>query len=57
MLVLIFLLVVVWFICVNAILVDAEAEYNERKRKFEWYIKNDDLKFFPSNNLESWAPK
>lgn len=48
MLVLIVLLAVVWFVCVNAILIDAEKEAEDNKRKFELFAKSDNLKFYPS---------
>lgn len=51
MLILIVLLVAIWFICVNAILADAEAEANENKLKFHLYVKSDNLKFYPSGNV------
>ena len=49
MLILFILLACVWFICVNAVLIDAQTEYEECKRKFELYVKSDNsnLKFFP----------
>lgn len=46
MIVLIILLAVIWFICVNAILIDAEAEAEENKRKF-WLVMNSQKKLFP----------
>ena len=45
MLILIALLVIVWFICVNAILLDMQIDYMSRKRKF--FVKSDNLKFYP----------
>lgn len=47
MIVLIILLVAIWFICVNAILNDAQAAYEDSKRKFKLFIKSDNLKFYP----------
>lgn len=49
MLILIALLVLIWFVCVNAILIDAEAEAENNKRKFELYANSDNLKFYPLN--------
>lgn len=51
MLILIALLVLIWFICVNAILADAEAEAETNKRKFELFVKSDNLKFYPSDKM------
>ena len=49
MLILIALLVVIWLYCVNAILIDAENEAETNKRKFELFVKSDNLKFYPSS--------
>lgn len=52
MLILIALLVIVWFICVNAIMLDAKNQYEESKRKFELYAKSDNLKFYPVHSIK-----
>ena len=52
MLILIALLAVVWFICVNAILIDAKNDYEARKRKFELFVKSDNLKFYPVSSIK-----
>lgn len=44
MMILIILLALIWFICVNAILIDAEAEAEANKRKF-WLIANNQKPF------------
>lgn len=46
MLILVILLAFVWIICVNAILIDAEKEAEENKRKF-WLVANSSKKLFP----------
>lgn len=46
MLILLALLFVVWLICINAIINDAQQEYEQNKRKF-WLIVNSPKKLVP----------
>lgn len=41
MIVLLILLILVWLVCVNAILDAMKTEYEDNKRKFELFVNND----------------